>query len=643
MATEGILRPSQVVFYHPLDNETEYTKTQAWTGSAGFVVAKVGSGKSGVTGTSVSFGSPTTGGSGLLPQGLAEVTKLTATKMLICYPATSTVPAAMVATINGTSVTFGPEHTFADGYDIRRVSCATLSSTTVIMGHFGTGADHWYRCLTISRTDVTSSSTVVYNGVGWFTQDVVAIDSTRALAIMGETGKISLAVLTVSGGVITMGAVNSTVTDGSLPDAAALLDSTRVVFNYSDDSANGQARIAVISGTSVTVGPATQFCASHNVTTAGGDISNGDITSLGGGKFVTIYKRTTGGRLVVGAATGTDITFGAEHIFIAYYGHGQVGTLTSNKAIVIHKNMDSYPLRSRAFTITISGLDITEGAEVGFSVENGTTANGQINVLAVIDQSSFFAFYTEYDLSERRGVVGQISLTDASLTGGAGYPSTIGDTRVAVAMWSKNLTGGSTTVRVERGYNVEMTSTSISLGGTTAVWDDAGISSLMTNMNNGSDHLLVLDFENSGTDWTLSTSFDGDPWVDQGIQNTGSQAVTTTDTSPMASLTNPEPGQWIDELVMWSGDKVLFEQFTSNELANLYDLAGTFDDQMFQYEANYDSPICWQATAVMPDGTVWRDSGGGPCPAVIRVPRGASNVIVTDDGVLASSTRIQEG
>ncbi len=643
MATEGILRPDEVVFYHPLDNETEHTLTQAWSGSAGFVTGKVGSGKSGVTGTSVSFGSPTAGGgSGLLPQGLAEVTKLTATKMLISYPSTSTVPAALIATISGTDVTFGSEHTFSDGYDLRRVSCAALSSTTVVMGHFGTGADHWWRCLTISGTDITSGTPISYNSSSWFTQDVVAIDSTRALGIMTESGVISLTVLTVSGGDITMGTVNGTITDVGVADSCALLDSTRVVLSYKDNSANGQARIATISGTSVTVGAASQFCTSHNVSTAGGDISSGDATSLGGGKFVLIYKRGSGGRMVAGLATGTAITFGAEHIFIGWYGHGQIDALGSDKAIVTHKNMDAFPLRSRAMVITISGLDITEGAEVAFSVENGTTANGQINVMAAIDAANFFAYYTEFDLSERRGVVGSLSLSDASLTGGAGYPSTIGDDRVVAAMWAKNLTSGSSTVTVERGYSITMTATTLALGGTTATWNDAGIASLMSTMNDGSDHLLVLDFENSGTDWTLNTSVDGAAWVDQGIQNTGSQAVTTADTPPVASLTNPDIGQWIDELVMWSGDKLLFEQFTTQELANLNDLGDVFGDTMDQFESNFAAPICWQATAKMPDGSVWRDSGSGPCPPVVRVPRGADDIVVTDDGHRVSP-RIIEG
>jgi len=63
---------------------------------------------------------------------------------------------------------------------------------------------------------------------------------------------------------------------------------------------------------------------------------------------------------------------------------------------------------------------------------------------------------------------------------------------------------------------------------------------------------------------------------------------------------------------------------------------------VFQFEQNFGAPLCWQATAMMPDGSVWHDSGSGACPAMIRVPRNASDIVVTDDGK-SVSPRIIEG
>lgn len=142
----------------------------------------------------------------------------------------------------------------------------------------------------------------------------------------------------------------------------------------------------------------------------------------------------------------------------------------------------------------------------------------------------------------------------------------------------------------------------------------------------GSWHLYVIDLEYTGGAWTLRWSKDGSDWA----------------TSPSAPVSGdpfdgPGGGEMIvsgnntalDEVVVWADT----ELFTSEELQNLYDLADVFGDGMDAYGENYEAPpICWQATATMLDGTVWRDSGSGPCPAVIRVPRGSEDIVVTDDG-----------
>jgi len=93
---------------------------------------------------------------------------------------------------------------------------------------------------------------------------------------------------------------------------------------------------------------------------------------------------------------------------------------------------------------------------------------------------------------------------------------------------------------------------------------------------------------------------------------------------------------------MWSGNQSTFDVFTTQELANLNDLANTFGDTMNLFQENFGAPLCWQATATMPDGSIWRDSGTGPCPAVVRVPKGADDIMVTDGGRRVSP-RIAEG
>jgi hypothetical protein len=104
--------------------------------------------------------------------------------------------------------------------------------------------------------------------------------------------------------------------------------------------------------------------------------------------------------------------------------------------------------------------------------------------------------------------------------------------------------------------------------------------------------------------------------------------VATANTSPTIKGNSLDQTQWINEVAMWSEVPI----FTPVELQNLYDLGNVFGDTLDQYEENYGPPLCWQATAMMPDGSVWRDAGTGLCPQIIRVPNGAVDIIVTDGG-----------
>jgi len=153
----------------------------------------------------------------------------------------------------------------------------------------------------------------------------------------------------------------------------------------------------------------------------------------------------------------------------------------------------------------------------------------------------------------------------------------------------------------------------------------------------GGWHFVVLDLTLE-TNWRLRTSFDGAPFTDEGLFTSGLVPDSDNRTFVQAVRASGAPEVRLDEVAVWSGHDL----FTSEELANLYDLGETFGEGLDQYDEHYGAPICWQATAVMPDGTVWRDSGSGPCPASIRVPRGASDVVVTDDGKRVAP-RVLEG
>lgn len=194
-------------------------------------------------------------------------------------------------------------------------------------------------------------------------------------------------------------------------------------------------------------------------------------------------------------------------------------------------------------------------------------------------------------------------------------------------------------VSIERGYKVQITATGIDFSGegsaTVASWT---LTSLINTLNNSTPHFLVLDFEldTAPNIWRLRTSIDGLAFEDQGTR-VGPTAASVIDTDPNVVLTSAASDAYADEIVMYVNNTT----FTGAELDNMFDLADTFGAPLDQYQQNFGAPICWQATATV-DGKPWHDSGSGPCPPVIRVPKGASDLVITDDG-MPVSPRVLEG
>ena len=127
-------------------------------------------------------------------------------------------------------------------------------------------------------------------------------------------------------------------------------------------------------------------------------------------------------------------------------------------------------------------------------------------------------------------------------------------------------------VAVERGYNFQITATEIKLdsGAAVATWSGGDITTLLSTLNDGGSHFLVVDFENTaGTTWRLKTSVDGAAFVDQSTATGPSTAA--ADTDPAVTMSGTALDAFVDELAMW----VSHTEFTSTELDQLYDLANT--------------------------------------------------------------------
>lgn len=118
-------------------------------------------------------------------------------------------------------------------------------------------------------------------------------------------------------------------------------------------------------------------------------------------------------------------------------------------------------------------------------------------------------------------------------------------------------------------------------------WNNANISGLITNLNDGSGHLLTTDFRYASSgNWVLRTSLDGSGWVNHGIQISGNEPVSRTNTDGRVALATSDDTSFIDEAIMWANSYL----FTDEELNNLYELSNTYGEPMSQYGEIYGMP-----------------------------------------------------
>ena len=635
MSAAGILRADRVVFYHPLDDYTEHTQGQTWTGSAAFSTGKIGDANSAIAGDAVSYGpdkdisANTSGWCGAWHSSIAEIS---ATQALVCWSDGDNVVLS-VGTVSGTDITFGPKRNLVDDSKSARASLSPLGSGRFIVSYKTPSGGVYVRVATVSGTDVTVTGDTLVEPGGDLAS-VATLSSTSAICQYRGGGGQKVKVLGINGSDVTLGPEVSVSADSG-PTSVVALSSGSAVAVW-QNSGIKCAAIAV-SGLTATVG-ATVVVSSLSMWN--NQYHNPAAVALDSTRFVVSYSPTVpiyGPRMRVGVVDGLGVTLGAE----ADTGSGgytiALARASSGSFVAVSANEVC-----SATVGVVSGTDIT----LGSTTSAASVSNSGAPSVCVLDGSKVVIVNGTYSGGGKpvEVAVGNLEATASDMdaaTPGA-YPAASGSDRVVVAMWASKLGAGSSVITVQRDYTVTITASTIELGPATAVWNDGDIATLLGTLSGG-EHMLVLDFEHTGSgNWNLRTSLDGGAFVNQGAQDSGSRTTSPTTLGPGVSIDGGESGQWVDELAMWSGDKSTFDSFTTQELANLYDLADTFGETMDQYSENYDAPICWQATATMPDGTVWRDSGSGPCPAVIRVPRGATDIVVTDEG-RSMSPRIIEG
>lgn len=436
----GILQNDKTVFYHPLDDSTEFTRLQAWSGTTDYAAGKVGNALKAVV-TAGGFGTETE----FLSTGETSwsfAATMNDTQFVVAYQdvVDDGHGTAKIGTVSGTTITFGPETEFLSANWPSDISIAVLSATKfVIVYRDGSDDDKGKAKIgTVSGTDITFGAFTEFLSVGRARYNsVTALSDTKFVVgyeKFADSNHGTAKVGTVSGTDITFGAETEFLSaDGAGYIFVAALSGTKFVVAYGDgsDSYNGKAKIGTVSGTDITFGVEEEF--------GNTGASFNSIAVFSGTKFVVAYMGDSNhGTAKVGTVSGTSITFGTETKFLSDGTANSIFAATINDTQFVVAYRDWADDKHGTIKIgTVDGMDITFAAEVEFVSE---LSGSVYNSVAVLSGTKFVVAYRDIaDSDHGTAKVYILPSSASSLTGvSASYPTVISATRVAFASWLKN-------------------------------------------------------------------------------------------------------------------------------------------------------------------------------------------------------------
>ncbi|MFQ5495401.1 MAG: hypothetical protein ACE5EX_08475, partial [Phycisphaerae bacterium] len=285
---------------------------------------------------------------------------------------------AAVGTVSGTDITFGTRVEAMQWRSVANISMATVDSTHAIAFYnYGGSTDKpKVRLATVSGTTVTWGDEATINSglapQGNTGRSITALSSTLAVAAWHDftPRKGASVAISISGTTLTVGA-ETRFDDSAFPDAALAFASVQKLTSttflvawrqHTTASGNGRAVVGTVSGTDITYGSPVEFNATQSDRIA--------VAILSSTKFLVAYEKGTGGqagRARVGTISGTDITYGAEVEFVASM-ESAVGwdrmaavALDSTKAVVFYTNSIGNNRKGQGIVATVSGTDVTFG------------------------------------------------------------------------------------------------------------------------------------------------------------------------------------------------------------------------------------------------------------------------------------------
>jgi len=353
-------------------------------GNSNYGTAVVGT----VSGSSITFGSPTVFNSGTTNQLSATFDSLN-NKIVIFYQdgANSGYGTVIVGTVSGSTISFGSETVFNAG-ESQYMSCTFDSNSNKVVLACMTGSPDTGSAFvgTVSGNSISFGSKVdfVSNNVS-VVNATFDSNSNKVVISYRDLGNLSYGtavVGTVSGTSISFGtpviwAAMSHQVGGQTFDT----NSNKVVIAYYDTpTATGKAIVGTVSGTSISFGTAVVFEASSATEISATFDSNVN-------KVVIVYRdsaNTNTGRVIVGTVSGTSITFANPETYSSQ-GYGHMSTTfdsNSNKSVIAYQDGGN---SNYGTAVTFNPSDAPDW--VGFASADATDGNtATINVVSSVNE-----------------------------------------------------------------------------------------------------------------------------------------------------------------------------------------------------------------------------------------------------------------
>ena len=295
-------------------------------------------------------------------------------KTLIAYrdSGNSGYGTAVVATISGTSISFGTPVVFASESVTDTSTTFDTNAAKFVIVYTGLSSDGKGIVGTVSGTSVSFGSATTFD-TGNVSYKSIKYNAAEQVSVVGwkseSDNRGRCRVVTVSGTSVSFGS-DSTFETSVTAYVSVGYDSTNertVVFWRDQTAQRGRAVVATISGTNISYNTEVVFSGSTDALyiTSAFDESTG--------KFVVSYRGTSNfGQSVVGTVSGTDISFGTAVTFkgqtVEYLSSDY--DATAQKVVIAYRNDSA--IEGQIISGKVSGTSITFDTEDTFKSGSST-------------------------------------------------------------------------------------------------------------------------------------------------------------------------------------------------------------------------------------------------------------------------------